>query len=116
LSNKNLELVVGSCLLALFGSLCSEKGKFNLSKVEARTGRSLVNMMWCARTSRRFLAASSTPRPDAFDVIVVGSGFAGLSAAIEALKEGRKVLILERSGVAGGVSAHSSGKASSRVH
>lgn len=47
--------------------------------------------------------------PD-FDVAVVGSGFAGLAAAIAARAEGASVLLLEGSGELGGSSAWSGGK------
>jgi flavocytochrome c len=47
--------------------------------------------------------------PD-FDVVVVGSGFAGLAAAISARSEGASVLLLEGSGDIGGSSALSGGK------
>ena len=44
---------------------------------------------------------------DAFDVIVVGSGGAGLSAALNAAIEGAKVLLVERTGHIGGTTAWS---------
>jgi len=46
---------------------------------------------------------------DVFDVIVVGSGFAGLSAAIEARNAGCSVLVIEKMRVPGGNSALSGG-------
>lgn len=46
---------------------------------------------------------------DAADVVVVGLGAAGTSAAIEAAEAGAEVLALERSGAGGGTSAHSGG-------
>jgi len=39
---------------------------------------------------------------ETYDVVVVGSGFAGLAAAAEAAKTGAKVLILEKMPVYGG--------------
>ena len=46
---------------------------------------------------------------ESVDVVIVGSGFAGLSAAIEAEKAGVTVLILEKMGGYGGNSVISDG-------
>jgi succinate dehydrogenase/fumarate reductase flavoprotein subunit len=43
------------------------------------------------------------------DVLVVGTGFAGLSAAIEAGEAGKKVLVIEKMKAAGGNSIISDG-------
>jgi ribulose 1,5-bisphosphate synthetase/thiazole synthase len=44
-----------------------------------------------------------------YDVIVIGSGFAGLAAAISAAEKGAKVIVLEKMQVAGGNSSRSGG-------
>ena len=44
-----------------------------------------------------------------YDVVVVGAGAAGLTAAIEASRAGASVLVVEKQGVAGGSSARSEG-------
>ena len=45
--------------------------------------------------------------PNTYDVIVLGSGSTGLSAALAATKSGAKVLVLEKSELVGGTSAMS---------
>lgn len=54
-------------------------------------------------------AGSGFPGPHSYDVIVVGAGAAGLSAAIFAAKAGAKTLVVERSQRVGGTSALSGG-------
>ena len=49
------------------------------------------------------------PIPEEVDLIVLGSGVAGLTAAVSASLVGLKAIILERSGEIGGTSARSSG-------
>jgi fumarate reductase flavoprotein subunit len=46
---------------------------------------------------------------EAADVVIIGSGFAGLAAAVEAAKRGSSVLILEKMPYFGGNSALSGG-------
>ncbi len=43
------------------------------------------------------------------DVVVIGAGGAGMTAAIEAAKAGRKVIILEKEGITGGNTTRSTG-------
>lgn len=45
--------------------------------------------------------------PNAYDVIVLGSGCSRLSAALAAAKSGAKVIVLEKSELVGGTSAMS---------
>ena len=47
------------------------------------------------------VAACTRPLPDA-DVIIVGAGIAGLSAALEAGANGRSVLVIDANSVGGG--------------
>lgn len=48
------------------------------------------------------VSAQTKKWDETFDVIVVGSGFAGLAAAIEAKKAGANVIVLEKMPTAGG--------------
>jgi NAD(P) transhydrogenase len=41
------------------------------------------------------------------DLVVIGSGPAGQKAAINAAKPGKRVVLIERTGMVGGVSVHS---------
>ncbi|MEN6565194.1 MAG: FAD-dependent oxidoreductase [Veillonellales bacterium] len=43
------------------------------------------------------------------DVVVIGAGMAGMSAAIEAAQQGSKVILLEKEGVLGGSTNHAEG-------
>jgi len=54
-------------------------------------------------------ADSVTEWSDEFDVVVVGFGMAGGSAALEAARSGARVLLLERAAVYGGTSAMAGG-------
>ncbi len=60
---------------------------------------------WSARD--KALAAPTADIPESVDVLIIGSGSAGLSAAIVAAKEGKSVLVLEKLGVFGGSTAFS---------
>jgi fumarate reductase flavoprotein subunit len=54
-------------------------------------------------------AASARPQTEKVDVVVVGGGLAGLTAAISAAENGAKVVLLERSAALGGNSLLSTG-------
>ena len=58
------------------------------------------------------VAATSSAKAaegDAYDVIVLGGGGAGLSAAVEAADAGASVLVLDKNTVTGGTTATSQG-------
>jgi len=54
------------------------------------------------------LAAAHPPRPDA-DIVVIGAGIAGLSAALEASTHGASVIVVDTSSVFGGHAVMSGG-------
>ncbi|WP_372728997.1 FAD-binding protein [Nocardioides sp.] len=54
-------------------------------------------------------ASAFTDRTESFDVVVVGFGIAGGCAALEAARNGARVLLLERAAVHGGTSSMSGG-------
>lgn len=60
------------------------------------------------RTARNAYAASDTA-PDAVDVIVVGGGFTGLSAALHLSRAGKSVLVLEAAPLGEGASGQNAG-------
>ncbi len=59
--------------------------------------------------SRKIRKEGTVMFDEAYDVVVVGTGFAGLSAAIEAREAGCSVLVIEKMRVPGGNSAISGG-------
>lgn len=54
-------------------------------------------------------SASTAAKEENYDVVVVGAGGAGLSAAIEAHDAGAKVIVLEKMEIAGGNTNRASG-------
>lgn len=52
-----------------------------------------------------FTTLAALPEPTSYDVIIAGSGAAGLAAAVFAAIEGRSVLVIERTDHVGGTSA-----------
>ena len=55
-------------------------------------------------------SSSDTTTTESTDVLVLGSGIAGICAAIEAAEAGAKVIVLEGASGLGGASAQSGGE------
>lgn len=55
------------------------------------------------------------PLPPSADLVVVGSGYTGLSAAIEAARGGMSVLVLDRGAIGAGCSTRNGGQVSSSI-
>lgn len=68
----------------------------------------IISAAICSSVPTLAFAQSNQPAKE-YDVIVVGSGFAGLAAAISAAENGAKVAVLEKMQVAGGNSSRSGG-------
>ena len=58
---------------------------------------------------KRPVASQAKDETEDYDVVVVGSGITGLTAAMEAETAGAKVAVLEKQGIVGGTSIFSSG-------
>ena len=56
-------------------------------------------------TAQAAVSAENTKFDATYDVVVVGSGFAGMACAYKAAKAGLSVLMIEKMGVFGGNSA-----------
>ncbi|KAL1858203.1 hypothetical protein VTK73DRAFT_7914 [Phialemonium thermophilum] len=75
--------------------------------------RRLAVSKWAYReaSSSTAAAAAGTELDAAYDVVVVGSGCSGLTAALVAAKHGLRVLVVEKTGYFGGTTAYSGGGA-----
>lgn len=71
---------------------------------QAGAGAALFGMGAAARAEPNLKAGSAVPSKwdETYDVVVVGSGGAGMAAAVKAADQGAKVVVLERLGFPGG--------------
>src|SRR5436190_11905266 len=74
-----------------------------------RCGRPHCKVPRAGRTEAKTMFTSIDAISERYDIIVVGSGAAGMAAALFAAIEGSKVLMVERSEYVGGTSALSAG-------
>ena len=78
--------------------------------------KKLIKIVLAALMVLSLAACAKTDEPvvdnkdNAYDVIVIGSGAAGLSAAVEANNAGSSVLVLEKMGFLGGSTLLSGGE------
>ncbi|OCK81380.1 fumarate reductase/succinate dehydrogenase flavo protein [Lepidopterella palustris CBS 459.81] len=85
-----------------------------LSRVALPTSTTLIQSSIATSTLlRRGFASIKEPAKydHEYDVVVVGSGCSGLTAAVVAAKRGQKVLVVEKTGYYGGTTAYSGGGA-----
>ena len=68
---------------------------------------------WCDRTPR--LNESSANLPRKVDVVVVGSGYTGLCAAIQTARGGRSTLVIDAKDIGWGCSSRNGGQVSSGI-
>ena len=93
-----------------------QEGKINLSRRDflratggavAMAGITTGGLVWTPGTA----SAAELPKKwdEEWDVVIIGSGFAGLAAAIEARKAGASAMVFEKMGVPGGNSTINGG-------
>ncbi|MDL2307341.1 flavocytochrome c [Desulfovibrio sp. OttesenSCG-928-C06] len=90
----------------------SEHKKSGLTRRDVLTGVAVAGVA-VAAAGIPFKEAAAAPAPQKWDqtvdVVVVGTGFAGLAAAIEASDAGASVLVIDKAAMIGGNSAIASG-------
>lgn len=92
---------------AVSGASATSEGYLNAVKdAVEKSGITLV----AAKKSKQAKEKDQIPAEQSFDVVVVGSGGAGFSAAIEAAEAGKKVAILEKLPAIGGNTLLSGGE------
>ena len=93
------------------GNTTTRRGFLTRTGQAAAAGASLVGVVTARASSAESCRAEAAPTPwdEAYDVVVVGSGFAGLAAAWEARKAGATAAILEKMPAAGGNSVGNGG-------
>lgn len=83
-----------------------------MKKLVALTLASLMLLVGCSSTPKND-GNEATPTPEAAateaDVIVVGAGGAGMTAAIEAVNAGKSVIVIEKAAMTGGNTTRSTG-------
>jgi flavocytochrome c len=90
----------------------AQKKSSGVTRRDVLTGTAVVGAA-AVMTSLPFSLAEAIPVPQkwdqSFDVVVIGTGFAGLAAAIEAHDAGSSVVVIDKAAIVGGNSATASG-------
>lgn len=114
---------VGDAAMTQLGKLITDAQTLNVDTVSGATSTSMAYIAaveealeqlgenareWKSRDAA--VAEREVPIPSTADVVVVGSGGAGLSAALTAASRGKDVVLLEKQGIFGGSTALAGGE------
>lgn len=70
-----------------------------------KTGAAMAATLMASAAANAGVPAASVKFDDEYDVVIIGSGFAGMACALKAARGGKKVLMIEKMPVVGGNSA-----------
>ena len=71
-----------------------------------KTGAAMAATLMASAAANAGIPAAQVKKFDAeYDVVIIGSGFAGMACALKAARGGKKVLMIEKMPVVGGNSA-----------
>ena len=119
-TDQNETAGVGDCALNTVADAVVAQQSLNIDSVSGATISSAAMKSAIGDTikqaggdvsewEKRPVASQAKDETEDYDVVVVGSGITGLTAAMEAETAGAKVAVLEKQGIVGGTSIFSSG-------